>query len=909
MTDATQIIATPTQKLSAAGVSIWLDDLSRDLIRSGDLQHLIATRDVVGVTTNPTIFAAALSNGPAYNAQIHALARAGSGAAEAVFDITTTDVRAAADILAPVYARTRGQDGQVSIECAPENAHLAVETIQEAKALWARIDRPNVMIKIPATRQGLKAITAVIGSGISVNATLIFSLARYREVVEAYLDGLEIARDAGLDLSSIHSVASFFVSRVDSEINSRLETIGTAEALTLKNKAGIANARLAYSVYLEQLGAARAKGLLAAGANVQRLLWASTGVKDPALPDDMYVVELAGNGVVTTVPRTTLEAVYENSVPGGDTISGSYSDAVAVFERLSALGVSYAEVTELLQREGVKKFAASWDELLVTVHKALKSFESTVKIRVSGEPAWAVHAVVPKLIEDNVASRLKAQDPTLWGTGVETDASGRLGWIDAIALSRPLVPHILALREELRAAGVEHIVLCGMGGSSLAPETITRSSGVDLTILDTTDPDQVRVALDGQLERTAVVVSSKSGRTVETENLKRAFEHAFKQAGIDPAKRMIIVTDPGSPLDRAGREAGYRVFHADPAVGGRYAALTAFGLVPSGLAGADIARLLDEAAAVSPILGQDDPENPALILGAAIAGTAPLRDKLGLIEDGTGAVGLADWAEQLVSESTGKTGTGLLPVAMETDAPELDPEQHMYLPDLQMVRLVKDADTYTDYRFHDIVMSGPLGAQMLVWEYATAIAGRLLGINPFDQPDVELAKDAARALLTSRPGHAGPAAVVDGIQVRGTASPDAATLKEVLDGLLSGLGDHGYVAVHVYLNRHAHPGFENLREALALRARRPVTFGWGPRFLHSTGQYHKGGTQNGVFLQITADPAADLAIPHRPYTFGQLIAAQAAGDAQVLTDLGRPVLTLNLGSPDADLPALLAALR
>jgi transaldolase len=364
---------TPTAALSAAGVSIWLDDLSRERIHSGGLDRLIAERNVVGVTTNPTIFASALAKGEAYDAQVAELAAAGMTVTEAVFEITTDDVANASDILRPVYDSTGGQDGRVSIEVEPGLAHDAASTIAEARQLWAKVNRPNAMIKIPATVEGLEAIAETIGAGISVNVTLIFSLERHREVINAYLTGLEKARAAGLDLSTIHSVASFFVSRVDTEIDKRLDAIGTPEALALKSKAGIANARLAYQVFEQAFESERATVLLAAGANRQRPLWASTGVKDPTLPDTLYVTELAVRDVVNTMPEKTLEATFDHGVIDGDQVTGNYDDANAVLDALDAQGISYEEVTALLEKEGVEKFIVSWNELLDTVTAALES--------------------------------------------------------------------------------------------------------------------------------------------------------------------------------------------------------------------------------------------------------------------------------------------------------------------------------------------------------------------------------------------------------------------------------------------------------------------------------------------------------------------------------------------------------
>lgn len=531
----------------------------------------------------------------------------------------------------------------------------------------------------------------------------------------------------------------------------------------------------------------------------------------------------------------------------------------------------------------------------------------SVKIAVSGAAAEAVDRVVPQLVSDLVASRITGGDETLWGPDAEEESAKRLGWVEAVSVSRPMVADIVALRDKLREDGVDHIVLGGMGGSSLAPEVITRTYGVELTVLDSTDPGQVLAALGDRLATTAVVISSKSGSTVETDSQKRIYEKFFSEAGIDPLERIIVVTDPGSPLDAAARATGYRVFNADPNVGGRYSALTAFGLVPSGLAGVDLTELLDEAEAVMVELAVDNTANPGLVLGAAIAGTLPPKDKLGIVPDGTHILGFGDWAEQLIAESTGKLGKGILPVVLDVNSPELSEN----LPDLQIVRLVGDWDDTREVADGEIEIAGSLGGQILVWEYATAVAGRLLGINPFDQPDVESAKIATRALIDHPSEPAAPAFVDGDIEVRGTADvvSGATDIAGVISSLLSHLTDDGYVSIQAYVDRVAHPALHALRDALAARAKRPVTFGWGPRFLHSTGQFHKGGPAVGVFLQITTVEDTDLQIPERPFTFGQLIRAQADGDASVLAEHGRPVLSLTLRNPGASIPVVVSALN
>ena len=538
----------------------------------------------------------------------------------------------------------------------------------------------------------------------------------------------------------------------------------------------------------------------------------------------------------------------------------------------------------------------------------------------SGPAADAVARHVPQLVADRFASKLFAKDAMLWGPAAESESARRLSWVTLGRTSRPLVGEVAALRSHLAEQGVDHVVLCGMGGSSLAPEVICATAGVLLTVLDSSNPDTVRAALAERLDRTVVVVSSKSGSTIETDSQRRAYEAAFTGAGIDPTQRIVIVTDPGSPLDKAARAAGYRVINADPNVGGRYSALTAFGLVPSGLAGVDLKQLLDEAESVADLLAEDDEANPALRLGAAMAGTEPLRDKLVLVDDRFWITGFADWAEQLIAESTGKSGTGVLPVVVQGGPDNPDPEVFSPAPDITVARLVADVtdvvdvvdvadNTTTDPSRSEVQVSGSLGAQLLLWEVATATAGRILGINPFDQPDVESAKNAARGLLDTTNPKPDPAAFSDGaIEVRALGGDwlgDATTVAGALDSLISALDpQHGYVAIMAYLDRIADAHLAGARRAIASLAKRPTTFGWGPRFLHSTGQYHKGGPPNGVYLQITTAPHDDLAIPGREFTFGDFITAQAGGDAQVLADHGRPVLRLHLTDHDAGLAQL-----
>ncbi|HEX6500786.1 MAG TPA: glucose-6-phosphate isomerase [Micromonosporaceae bacterium] len=509
------------------------------------------------------------------------------------------------------------------------------------------------------------------------------------------------------------------------------------------------------------------------------------------------------------------------------------------------------------------------------------------------------------LVDAGVPGLLVAKDPTLWGPDAEAEAKIRLGWVDTFRRSRALLPQLAELRAEL--ADLDHVVLAGMGGSSLAPEVIARTLGRPLTVLDTTDPHQIRAALSDRLDRTVVVVSSKSGSTVETDSHRRAYWQAFLDAGLseaEAARHFVIVTDPGSPLEATAREMGAVAVLADPDVGGRYSALTAFGLVPTALAGVDVAELLDQAEQMFAAL-DGDRDNPGLALGAALGAAAKTgRDKVALVEDGTGIVGLGDWAEQLIAESTGKLGRGILPVVVESPtAPGTD------APDVLVVTvggaLAPGAVPGGGAR-PDVAVNGPLGAQFLTWEYATAVAGRVLGINPFDQPNVAESKDNTKRILDAGLPDESPSFVDGAIAGYGTS---ATGLDEALRELLGTLDEHGYLAVMAYLDRFGDADAAGVRSSLARAAGRPVTFGWGPRFLHSTGQYHKGGPQVGSFLQITGAVGDDLPVPGRPYTFGTLQAAQAAGDREALTNRGRPLLHLHLTDRRAGVGQLLAAVE
>ncbi|MFC7733684.1 glucose-6-phosphate isomerase [Actinomadura keratinilytica] len=548
-----------------------------------------------------------------------------------------------------------------------------------------------------------------------------------------------------------------------------------------------------------------------------------------------------------------------------------------------------------------------------------------VSVTIRGAVVDESETILSRLVSDGVPRSLSSGHAGLWGPDAAPEASRRLGWLRLPERSRALPARLAELAGAARDAGLDRVVLAGVGGAALAPEAIARARGVPLTVLDTTDPLEVGRALDGDLRRTLVVVADPSGGDVQTDALRRVFQAAFGAAGIagaDLARHFAVVTDPGSPLAEAAGAAGYRLLPAPGDVGGRYAALSALGLAPAALAGADVAGLLAEAAELVPVLAQPY-ENPALALGAVLGASALVgRDKLAVAEGGSGLRGLGGWIEHLVAESTGKDGRGVLPVVVEgVDAPGFEPAD-----DVRRVVLgARPGDAAARGPSGEdaaLSVSGPLGAQFLLWQYATAVACRVLGVNPFDQPDVRASERNTAALLRAEEGLAPtvisrvPALVCGEVEVHAPEElvRGATDLTGVLEGLLEAVPDGGYLAVMAYLDREGDAAAADLRGLLAARGAAvrkrpaPVTFGWGPRLLHTTGQYHKGGPQNGVFLQLTGESPRDVAVPGRPYSLRELQLAQAFGDLRALRSVGRPAVRLHLRDRAAGLARLAAAL-
>ncbi len=897
--------------LTEAGTAVWLDQIRRSLTQGGELRRLVEEDSLRGVTSNPAIFEKAILGSPDYDEQIERLAREGLNTRAVYQDIVIQDVQEAADVLRTVYDELGGADGFVSLEVDPDLAFDTDRTIAQAREYWGRVDRPNVMIKIPGTTECLPAIEQAIFEGININVTLLFSVEAYVSVAEAYIRGLE-RRKADSQSLDVQSVASFFVSRVDSEVDKRLEKLGRSE---LAGQAAIANARAAYRAFEDLFGGERFAALRAAGAPVQRPLWASTGVKNPAYADTMYVAELVGPDTVNTMPMPTLMACAERLEVRGATVR---EDPEAVLTALEEAGIDMGEVTAKLLRDGIDAFVTPMEKLLAGIEAKREAIftgrPETIDASLPFELEKPVAEMVRRAVVEEVARRIWKKDPTLWGPRDQPEVANRLGWLQAPEIYAEHIDDLEGFAAELAGEGYTDAVLLGMGGSSLAPEVLRLSFGdrmhgrLRLQVLDSTDPAAVlAVQRSVTLDHTIFVVSTKSGGTIETMSL---YEHFWS---LQPnGEQYVAITDPGSSLSMLAADRGFRrTFLNDPDVGGRYSALTFFGLVPAALMGVDLQRLLDGAGvAAESCAGYHAPErNSGLWLGAAMGALAQDgRDKLTfVVDDPIASFGI--WAEQLVAESTGKQGKGVLPVA---DEPVGSPGSYgadrifAYLRDTEapsaeldeQVKALAAADEPTV----TLSAGGPedLGRIFFFAEFATAVAGWALQINPFDQPNVQEAKDATARVLESI-GEGGSLAEPDDAsdeELRALLACDPPAYVAVL----------GYIAPCVRVDR----AVAELRTAIRAATNATTTFGYGPRYLHSTGQFHKGGPKEGRFLVLVHDGPDDVPIPSRPFGFKTLKNAQAFGDLATLRahDLPAEKLRLDGSQHPADaIDALTARVR
>jgi transaldolase / glucose-6-phosphate isomerase len=884
-------MSNPITTLTSLGQSLWYDNIQRKLLENGELKAMIERGDIRGVTSNPTIFNNAIAKTNDYDSALTPLAWSGWDAEKIFWQLAIEDIKGACDAFMPLYEETNGSDGYVSLEVSPHLANDSEGTAAQAQQLWARVAKPNLMVKIPATKAGIPAIRTAIAAGVNVNVTLIFSLARYIEVMDAYLSGLEDRILAGGDIEPIHSVASFFVSRVDTKIDPRLP-----KGSDLAGKAAIANAKLAYEEFRKVFSATRFAKLQLAKANLQRPLWASTGTKNPAYSDTIYVDNLIGPATVNTVPPATLDAFRDHGV-AAQTILEGVDEARAVLVRLEAAGISMDVVTQELEDEGVKSFADAFTQLLATIDERRKNAASSL-----GPLLDPVSRQVARLDADSVPSRLWRHDPALWTSDPagQKEVMIRLGWLDSPEKARALIPVYQSFADQVRKAGIERVLVLGMGGSSLTAEVLSSllaaakiEAPLSLAILDSTDPAQVALAAENYPpDKSLYIVASKSGGTAEVMAAFNLFWDLSKGDG----SRFIVTTDPGTTLETLAHERGFsRIFSSDESVGGRFSALTDFGMVPAALLGMDLSRFLDRADWMKQQCGEYVPaaRNPGMALGAVLAASALAgRDKLTVLADAPLSA-LAGWIEQVVAESSGKNGKGILPVPLEPlDLPEVYGKDRLFVYLRQSGELTfgVDALKQAGYPVLEFSIPGPheAGAEFFRWEIAISTACHILGVNAFDQPDVQDSKLRTNARIADFQ-KTGKLADVELVSVQ-----DA---KPALAKLIAQAKAGDYFAINAYLPRNGGmiDALQLMRVAIREKTHCAVTAGFGPRFHHSTGQFHKGGPNNGLFIQIVSDAENDLQIPVQGLSFGTLIHAQALGDYEALKAADRRVLRLQLG--------------
>ena len=945
-------MANPLRVLNEFGQSVWLDFVSRDLLKSGGLAKLIAEDGLRGVTSNPSIFEKAIGHGDDYDALIAEAEASGDLDPGALFeDLAVRDIQEGADTLNGVYEQTQRRDGFISLEVSPYLAMKTHETIEEARRLWHEVNRPNLMVKVPGTKPGLTAIRTLISEGINVNVTLLFSQRVYAEVAEAYVSGLEAFAKKGGDPHKVSSVASFFVSRIDTLIDDELDRKIAAttnpseksELQALKGKVAIANAKLAYQLYNKIYADERWQRLAQQGAQTQRLLWASTGTKNKAYSDVLYVDELIGPDTVNTMPPATMDAYRDHGHPR-PSLEEDVDSAQGVMNTLPEVGISIDAVTAKLVEDGVRLFADAADQLYAAVQKkrrtVLGSKLNAMSYKLPAELETDVQAALEDWRKEGKVRRLWTADASLW---TEADEAHWLGWLEIVDKQLKGVAHLQDFADDVRRSGFKDVLLLGMGGSSLGPEVFSETFGTkpgypNLHVLDSTDPAQIR-RFEARIEpaRTLFLVSSKSGSTLEPNIFKQYFYERAKQAvgAAEAPRRFVAITDPGSSLEKAALNEGFRcVFHGLPSIGGRYSVLSDFGMVPAAAIGVDPQAFLESTAEMVRSCAASAPpvENPGVILGA-ILGTCQRRgrDKVTIIA----SKGIADfgaWLEQLLAESTGKLGKGIVPVDAEPlGTPAVYGNDRVF----PYLRLAADQDAEQERAIAALEAAGhpvvritvydrmQLGQEFFRWEMATAVAGSIIGINPFDQPDVEAAKvktrdlteayERSKALPEQRAFFEG-----NGIKLfadprnEAVLKPQASSLAAALKVHFGRIGTGDYAALLAYIDRSpAHIDVvQQLRRMIRDRTKAATCVGFGPRFQHSTGQAYKGGPNSGVFLQITCDDPEDLPVPGQSYTFGIVKEAQARGDFEVLAERGRRALRAHItGDLDAGLDTVSRAIE
>lgn len=919
--------------LHSLGQSIWYDNIQRRLLENGALEKMIKEDEIRGVTSNPSIFQNAIAKSNDYDSALKPMAWAGWSAEQIFWQLAIEDIQAAADLFLPLYESSGRQDGYVSLEVNPLFANDAASTLKEAKALWNRVNRPNLMIKIPATKAGLPAVRAAISEGINVNVTLIFSLERYQEVIDAYLAGLEDRVAAEKSPAGIASVASFFVSRVDSKTDSYLQKKMEADAslketaAALLGKAAIANARLAYKLFEKEFSSERFMKLQQKGAAVQRPLWASTSTKNPAYRDVVYVEELIGDRSVNTVPPQTLTAFAEHG-KAALTIKKDLTEAEGIFGRLAALGISIATVTDELEIEGVKAFADAFKSLMQSIEE-----KRIAAVGELGPLKDGVKKRADQIDNQNILQQLFDNKPEAWTEepAGKAEFQKRSGWLQSPWKSEEILGDLEKFVQECAQKGYHNALLLGMGGSSLAPEVLSivkktftpSTKGMDVAILDSTDPGQVQAASEKfPFDSTLFIVASKSGTTSEiVAYLDFFWAKAIEKLGSSASDHFAAITDPGTALDKLAAQRNFvKIFHGDPNVGGRFSALTGFGLVPAALAGLDVTKIVASAIKTAKQSSPERPlgSNPGGMLGVVLGEAwSQGKDKLTIISD-PALNAFGSWMEQLIAESSGKCGKGIVPVDIE---PEILPGKYSSDRLFTYLRVDGSRDDFVNdlknagkpVLTFDVKAVEEIGSCFYLWEVATAVACAVLKVNPFDQPDVQDNKSRTQKKIQaylagdSLPKENAALSIngVDFFGEMGKHSSGFGSVKQAIFAYLKEhLNDHGdYIAINAYLPRNEKnlDALQQLRREILTATGNATTLGFGPRFLHSTGQLHKGGENNGVFIQIVAEPEKDIDIPGEGLSFGVLERAQADGDMEALKARDRRVLRVLLPRPQVNL--------
>ncbi len=926
-------VTNPIFDALALGQSIWYDNVRRSLISSGQLTRMVSEDGLRGLTSNPSIFEKAITGSRDYEDALGEIRRSGGMDSRVAYEqLAFADIVDAADILHSVYDASSRQDGYVSIEVPPHLSRDTDGTISEAVRIWETIDRPNLMVKVPATPEGIAAFRSLIRRGINVNVTLLFSVQVYEEVARAFIDGLTARVNDGHALDGVASVASFFISRIDSAVDPLVSS-------DLAGRIGIASAKAAYRRFEEIFSGEKWQGLVEMGASPQRLLWASTSTKNPAYPELLYVESLIGPHTVNTIPPATYES-FKAKGRVAPTLVGSQEDPERLLVQLSGEGISLQDITSKLLEEGLEAFEKSFSKLLSSVESSIAGeIEAGFSIDARLDPGLAerIQEITNEWRESSKIERMWLHDRRIWSS---SDEDKWLGWLSTPMDQRSHPHHFRQVAKISGEGRFQDAVVLGMGGSSLCPEALSMTFDPvrgfpRLSILDSTDPAQIK-ALEERLDlsKTLFFVSSKSGTTLEPNIYADYFYDRTKAVVGDDevGKRFVAITDPGSPLEKRAREQKWRgVFHGVPAIGGRYSALSDFGMVPAAASGFDVFELLDRAEAMAHACAASVPlnSNPGFVLGAIIGACANSgRDKL-TIETSNSIKDLAAWLSQLLAESTGKDGKGVIPVDGEPlGLPENYGEDRLFV----QIRLLGEIDAEVDRKFDALAQAGhpvcridlndayDIGREFYRWEFATAVAGAIIGIDPFDQPDVEDAKAITRELTEkyekSRSLPSLEPLIKDGFFALYSDSENATVLKnmvgsrgvrEYVSAHTSRLkpGDYAAFLAYIPMTARNELKLQRIRVLVRDRVKAATCVGFGPRFQHSTGQAYKGGPNTGVFFQITCDDDIDVDVPGHDYTFGLVKEAQARGDLEVLAKRGRRVLRVHIsGDLEAGLDEL-----